>query len=543
MIRSSRESAIRTLPERRLAAVKLNVLIGKRVLRLDRRRAGVVVVKLPRRDRAVVLHAARYFDHTCRTEIRPRELLFTRPYELHRLAARARQTCSFDRTLAGVFTSVTRSGVRNNHTHVRLRNVKRFRQFRSHTKRSLRSRPHRQLVVIPLGDCCARFERRVRDVRNGVRLRQFLICGGHTVGNGSDRTPTAATRRRLSLQLFKQLRCAGLCRSLPMNSDRLLRPRKYLWIGRGEADEIAVANDVNAPYRFSSLCIRRYECRIQCWRPDYATQQHSRSLQVGRVRMDARNEIARADLRHRLARDGPIFHRRDGYIGRYFLNQFSTLCNLSKAQRLRRVPVNKTRIDDSQISRGHFQLFRRQGHQSFTRSGRCFAQLWRHERYRAASERAHVERCQISVRHDHANHLDWHVQLFGDYLGQRGANVLAQLHLARIDRNLTLFVEVDPGADVVRHALVHATASGFTLLLLREQIRHRHQQRDAAREHFQKLASIEREVVTGIREQFVAFQFQGKCEIEFRIEIEFFFHFRTSFDVPEAISIALTIRK
>ena len=77
----------------------------------------------------------------------------------------------------------------------------------------------------------------------------------------------------------------------------------------------------------------------------------------------------------------------------------------------------------------------------------------------------------------------------------------------------------------------------FLLTRRHQQVRHRHEQRDPAAERFQKLATIKVEVVERSREEFVAFQFQRK------FRIEFFFHLRTSFAVPEAISIALTIRR
>src|SRR6185436_13876200 len=82
VIRRRRKPTIRTLPQRRLRVVKLNVLIRKVVLDLHSGSARVVVVKLPRRYSPIILHTRTDFNHTGRTEIRPLKFLFTRPDKL-----------------------------------------------------------------------------------------------------------------------------------------------------------------------------------------------------------------------------------------------------------------------------------------------------------------------------------------------------------------------------------------------------------------------------------------------------------------------------
>ena len=55
-----------------------------------------------------------------------------------------------------------------NHAHLFRRKVKRLHQLVAHAKRPLRSRPDRELAVVPFGDRGTRFERSVRDVLDRV---------------------------------------------------------------------------------------------------------------------------------------------------------------------------------------------------------------------------------------------------------------------------------------------------------------------------------------------------------------------------------------
>ena len=73
---------------------------------------------------------------------------------------------------------------------------------------------------------------------------------------------------------------------------------------------------------------------------------------------------------------------------------------------------------------------------------------------------------------------------------------------------------------------------------MRDQVRRRHDQSDAATESFEKLAPVEIEVIEGLVEKLVSFEFDSLAvEIVFQLV-----HSATSFAVPAAISIALTIR-
>src|SRR6185295_15760936 len=117
------------------------------------------------------------------TKVGPIELFLARPDELDRLATRTRKPRRFDRAFARVLAAVTRTRIRHDHTYLLLRNMKRFGQFLSNTERPLRAGPNCQLTVVPFRDSGARLERRVCDVSDVVRLREFLVGGRHAVSD------------------------------------------------------------------------------------------------------------------------------------------------------------------------------------------------------------------------------------------------------------------------------------------------------------------------------------------------------------------------
>src|ERR1051325_6838222 len=318
MIRSRREPAIRTLSRWRLAVMKLNVLIRKIVLDLNARAARVVIVKLPRRYCAIVLHAGADFDHARGTKVGPVEFFLARPDEFDRLATPPREPRRFDRALARVLAAVSGAGVGRNHADLLFGNMKRFREFRPDAEGALRAGPNRQLAISPLGERGAWLERRVCDVGDGVRLRQFLIGGRHAVRDRTDRTATTtATRSRsILLQVIEQLIVTRLTRGLPVNRNRFLCSYRSLQIRRGHADEVAVVNNDYARHRFSRFRIAGDERRLERRRSDYASIQHPFTLQIGRVLMLAVYEVAPIDLRHRRAGDSPITRRRDRNVRR-----------------------------------------------------------------------------------------------------------------------------------------------------------------------------------------------------------------------------------
>src|SRR3954452_4240992 len=98
--------------------MKVNLLMWNLVESLQRRRARIVVMKLPCGESAVLFDAALHVNHASGTEVGVTKLFFPGPDDLYRFA------CSFSlasgryRCLSGMFPSVTGACVRNDHPDI-----------------------------------------------------------------------------------------------------------------------------------------------------------------------------------------------------------------------------------------------------------------------------------------------------------------------------------------------------------------------------------------------------------------------------------------
>src|SRR6202171_6542432 len=168
--------------------------------------------------------------------------------------------------------------------------------------------------------------------------------------------------------------------------------------------------------------------------------------------------------------------------------------------------IDETRVDDFHGSGIDTQLLRGEIDKRFARCCRCLAQLRRHRRRRKAPERTSVERRKFGVAHDHMNHRQRNMQLIGDGLRQRSANVLAHLDLAGENRDAAIFVDVNPGADIVRYSFISSAASGFSrrsLPLLGQRATEWNDEDDSSAEGLDKVAAIEMKTVVRCLEEFV----------------------------------------
>src|SRR6266849_3943451 len=121
--------------------MKLNGLVWNIVVDLNTRCTGIVVVKLPGRDRPIILDAALDVDDTSRAEVSPGEFFFARPHELHWFSAGTCQTGSFNGAFPRVLPTITRPCVGHDDSHFLFWNPKSFGEFRAHAERSLRACP------------------------------------------------------------------------------------------------------------------------------------------------------------------------------------------------------------------------------------------------------------------------------------------------------------------------------------------------------------------------------------------------------------------
>ena len=96
---------------------------------------------------------------------------------------------------------------------------------------------------------------------------------------------------------------------------------------------------------------------------------------------------------------------------------------------------------------------------------------------------------------------------------------------------------MNPRADITGLALVTSAASGFALpALLGDGAPERNHEDDAHAKGFEKVPAIEMKLVTRALEEFVS------LSLDKINSVAFVDHFETSFAVPEAISIAFTMR-
>src|SRR5258708_36863110 len=111
MIRCCRQTPIRTLSQWILRGMKLDFPVRDVVGRFNSRSTGIVIVKFPRSQSAVVRYAAANFDQACGTEVRPSELFLARPNQFHRLVHKLCEARRLNGYFAGVLSAVTRARI------------------------------------------------------------------------------------------------------------------------------------------------------------------------------------------------------------------------------------------------------------------------------------------------------------------------------------------------------------------------------------------------------------------------------------------------
>src|SRR5438552_17487212 len=88
------------------------------------------------------------------------------------------------------------------------------------------------------------------------------------------------------------------------------------------------------------------------------------------------------------------------------------------------------------------------------------------------------------------NGVDSYCQLFCHHLAQRCANILADFDFACIDRNLAGFVDVNPGAYLLRHIPAKAPTSPTTGRLHRHDLMRYKAHQNTTSESLQKLPAV-----------------------------------------------------
>src|ERR1700719_732490 len=168
MIRGGGESAIRAAAQDEWNGMIFRAHIWDGVGRLNAGGTGMIIVKIPSEEFAVIGHGAFHFDDAGGTEIGPGEFFLAGPDDFDWPACGARKTRGFDGGVAAVLSTIRGTGVRNDHSDVAFGNVEDVGEFAADAEGTLRAGLHGQLLAGPFGDSGAGLKRGVRDVRDGV---------------------------------------------------------------------------------------------------------------------------------------------------------------------------------------------------------------------------------------------------------------------------------------------------------------------------------------------------------------------------------------
>ena len=315
--------------------MELDPLVRDVVGRADGGGAGVVVVELPRRERAVAARAALDVDDARGPEVGPRELLLARPRHLDGLAGRLREARGLERGVARVLAAVAGAGVGHDDAHLVARDVERVGQLVAHRERALRAGPHGELVAGPLGDRRPRLERHVRDVLDGVRPLELDVGGRHCFVDGADgaRRPALAAHGVLPEEREERLVRGLTGNFVPRRLDRRGRARGGLAIRRGDAEKIAVADDGDARQLLGRVLVDGGERGLERRPAQDEAVEEAGAREVGGIDVPAGDEVAPVRFRHGRARDLPFGGRRERDVGRGGLHEVLALRQLAVRER------------------------------------------------------------------------------------------------------------------------------------------------------------------------------------------------------------------
>src|SRR6202521_2545108 len=96
--------------------MKLDSLVLDVVKGGDACRTGIVIMKLPAGDLAILAHSTADFDDRSGTKVGPGKFLFARPHYLDRPLRGTRQSRSLDGGFACVLPTITGAGIRHQDT-------------------------------------------------------------------------------------------------------------------------------------------------------------------------------------------------------------------------------------------------------------------------------------------------------------------------------------------------------------------------------------------------------------------------------------------
>ena len=222
--------------------------------------------------------------------------------------ARLRQARRLHGRLAAVFAAVARTHVRHHHAHVIFRKAEGLGQFAAYAEGPLGSGPHAQLAVLPFGHRGTGLQRRVGDVGNSIGLleaqagiRQALLDGA------GDVTAAILSACAFFFRYSKSSSLEGCCGGdfhVALSAASALSATRGA--GGGDAHKVAVVHHRDARYLLRLLRVEGGERGAESRWPQNLAVEHPRQLDIGRIAMPARNDLAAGHLGERLAHDLPL---------------------------------------------------------------------------------------------------------------------------------------------------------------------------------------------------------------------------------------------
>ena len=181
-----------------------------------------------------------------------------------------------------------RAEIRHYDPHLFVIQMECRRQFATITEGSLGARPNRELPIGPLGDCCARLQGRVLDVRYIVSLAQRVFCLGHFV-----RVRISHVALRVLFQVIKQFFARRMRFGFPFRrfGNCLQRFFGLVGCGGGHPDELFVANRDNVFHRFHRSKINVGKGRAVRRSTQHFAVKHPGANDVGRKFVLARYDL------------------------------------------------------------------------------------------------------------------------------------------------------------------------------------------------------------------------------------------------------------
>src|SRR5512146_627303 len=442
--------------------MKLDQLVRNRIRRCHRRWSRVVVVELPRDQRSIALRSSIHPDNSRRTEISPREFLLPRPDDTHWFSRSLRQSRRFHRSIALMLPAITRTCIRHQYAYLRRIDAKSIRKFVAHRKRTLRSRPNRQSISIPLRNRSARFQRSMRDVLNRISMIELHLRRRHRlIGRANHVLITHLRRVEVLHEVIEQILGRWLFRNLPL---RLHRPNclfRNRGVRRDHANEVAVAYHFHCGNFVRRARIQLVKLRLESRRPKHFAVKHSRTRDIRWILMFPGNDLSSINLRQRLANKLPFRFDRLRRIGSDRLHQVLAAGKFAIGKQSFSLRVRDYAIPRQKGFRIFLPALRGHLHQHLARGCRCCPHLRSHRRRRPTSDRSRIPRNMICIAHQERYRFHRHAQLFRNLLRKRCPDVLSDLYLPCESRDSAVFADVQPRREVFRKFVPAKPATRF----------------------------------------------------------------------------------